>query len=51
MTAQRTIPGADAIESALAEAHARYKDVKDGANASYIPALAQVRRISSALPS
>ncbi len=42
MTAQRTIPDADAIRSALATAYAKYRDTQDGANAAYIPALAQV---------
>jgi glutaminase len=31
-----------AIEKALAEAHAKYKDLQEGANADYIPALAAV---------
>jgi glutaminase len=39
---RNTIPAAGAIQVALAEAHAKYQAVKDGANASYIPALAQV---------
>lgn len=30
------------IEAALKSAHARYKDLKEGANADYIPALAKV---------
>jgi glutaminase len=38
----RTVPGADAIRAALGDAHAKYRDAKGGANASYIPALAQV---------
>jgi glutaminase len=38
----RSIPGADAIRSAVAGAHAKYRDNKGGANASYIPALARV---------
>ena len=42
MTTQRTSPSADAIRAALADAHAKYRDVQGGANASYIPALAQV---------
>lgn len=42
MTAQRTIPDADAIRGALATAYAKYRDNQDGANASYIPALAAV---------
>jgi glutaminase len=42
MTVQPSIPTAANIRAALADAHAKFKDVKDGANASYIPALAQV---------
>ncbi len=42
MSTQQPIPSADAIRAALAEAHAKFRDVKEGANASYIPALAQV---------
>jgi len=42
MKAQRAISNADAIRTALADAHVRFKDIKDGANASYIPALARV---------
>jgi len=41
MGSQRTVPPA-AIQSALAAAHAKYKDAPGGANASYIPALANV---------
>ena len=41
-TSLLTIPSADAIRAALASAHAKYRDNKGGANASYIPALAQV---------
>jgi glutaminase len=33
---------ADQINSALAAAYAKYKDIKEGANADYIPALAKV---------
>ncbi len=42
MAMQRTMPSADAIRAALAEAHAKFKDDKEGVNASYIPALANV---------
>jgi len=42
MSTQRTIPPAEAIQAALAAAHTKYKDEKGGANASYIPALANV---------
>lgn len=42
MGVQRTIPSAGAIQSALAAAHGKFKDVREGANASYIPALAKV---------
>jgi glutaminase len=33
---------ADAINAALAAAHAKYQNIKEGANADYIPALAKV---------
>jgi glutaminase len=36
-----TLAGAD-VEAALKSAHAKFKDLKDGKNADYIPALAQV---------
>jgi glutaminase len=39
---QTNKPSAGAIRAALADAHAKFKDIKEGANASYIPALAQV---------
>lgn len=42
MEMSRSLPPATAIKAALEEAHAKFKDVKEGANASYIPALAQV---------
>jgi len=42
MTAMQTTPGAEKIHAVLADAYAKYRDVQDGANASYIPALAQV---------
>lgn len=42
MTTQPTLPGADAIRAALLAAHTQYRNNRDGANASYIPALAQV---------
>ena len=42
MTQEKTLPLPEAIQSALHETHAKFKDVKDGVNASYIPALAEV---------
>lgn len=42
MTERSMAPSPAAIRGALEEAHAKFKDVKDGANASYIPALAEV---------
>ena len=42
MTARQAIPDAETIRSTLAGAHGRFKDDKGGANASYIPALAEV---------
>lgn len=39
---QQGPPGAQAIQQALAEAHERFKDVKEGKNADYIPVLAEV---------
>jgi len=42
MTSMRTTPSPERIQAVLAEAYAQYRDVQDGANASYIPALAQV---------
>jgi glutaminase len=42
MTQERTLPSPEAIQSALHETHAKFKDLKDGVNASYIPALAEV---------
>lgn len=42
MTRNTRLPDASALQAALTEAHAKFKDVKEGANASYIPALAQV---------
>ncbi len=42
MTEIRTTPSAEKIHTALSDAYAKYRDNKDGANASYIPALAQV---------
>jgi len=42
MTIIRTTPSAEKIHTALSEAYTKYQDNKDGANASYIPALAQV---------
>jgi len=42
MATPRRMPSADAVKTALAAAYAKYKDVKDGTNASYIPALANV---------
>lgn len=38
----KSIPAADALRAAINAAYAQSKDVKQGANASYIPALAQV---------
>jgi len=35
-------PGKSDVEAALATAHAKYKDLKEGKNADYIPALAKV---------
>jgi len=37
-----TLPGKAEIEAALKSAHARYKDLQEGKNADYIPALAKV---------
>jgi glutaminase len=36
------LPDADRLSTIVSEAHARFKDVKDGANADYIPILATV---------
>jgi len=36
------LPSADRLSTIVSEAHARFKDVKDGANADYIPILATV---------
>jgi glutaminase len=36
------MPGADRLAKIVSEAHSRFKDVKDGANADYIPILATV---------
>jgi len=42
MTVIRNTPSTERINKALKEAYDQYRDIKDGANASYIPALAQV---------
>jgi glutaminase len=46
LAALATVPAAaqkaDQINAALSAAHAKYKDIKEGANADYIPALAKV---------
>jgi glutaminase len=41
--AQAAMPDATAIEKALKAAHARFRTLKEGKNADYIPALAEVR--------
>jgi glutaminase len=38
----QVIPGAQVLNRVVQEAHARFKDVKDGATADYIPELAKV---------
>lgn len=38
----QTIPSAQVLNRAVQEAHERFRDVKDGANADYIPELAKV---------
>jgi glutaminase len=38
----QVIPSAQVLNRVVQEAHARFKDVKDGANADYIPELAKV---------
>jgi len=40
--AAQAIPSAQVLNRVVEEAHARFKDVKDGANADYIPELAKV---------
>ncbi|MED5389088.1 MAG: glutaminase A [Pseudomonadota bacterium] len=42
LTLASGLPSADAIRSALEQAHARYQGLDEGANADYIPALAKV---------
>lgn len=41
-TVGAVVPGASEINAALDAAYAKYKDIKEGANADYIPALAKV---------
>ena len=41
-TAPAVAAGPAEIQAALDAAHAQYKDLQEGANADYIPALAQV---------
>jgi len=42
LAAQAQVPGKADVESALKTAHDKYRNLKEGANADYIPALAKV---------
>jgi glutaminase len=42
LTAQAQVPGKPEVQAALKAAHEKYRGLKEGANADYIPALAKV---------